>query len=135
MKYLNKKIILIAAIIAMVVIYFVAKQSNNYNTITAIEINITTTDSLQENKTFNFKINRVKKHLKTKITTQKKQEIVTNKISEEKIKEIYALITNNKKILDTVNVPIIVTRNNSSQYFNANNKEQLLLKIQEQTKN
>ena len=91
MKFLNTKIVVIFAVITVGVLFYFTKQ-NKYKNTNNIEINVS---SNQSDTTYKFIVDKPKKVLKTKTFVKGKQEIKSKNISEESIKEIYNLASDN----------------------------------------
>ena len=126
MKFLNTKIVVIFAVITVGVLFYFTKQ-NKYKNTNNIEINVS---SNQSDTTYKFIVDKPKKVLKTKTFVKGKQEIKSKNISEESIKEIYNLASDNTTAKDSLNATIIIKRNASTEYLNISNKEELLKELQ-----
>ena len=110
MKFLNTKIVVIFAVITVGVLFYFTKQ-NKYKNTNNIEINVS---SNQSDTIYKFIVDKPKKVLKTKTFVKGKQEIKSKNISEESIKEIYNLASDNTTAKDSLNATIIIKRNAST---------------------
>ncbi len=127
MKYINKKTLFFVILITIAASYYYFTTDKNSSTIETVEITIVVNDSIKNTSLkYDFFIDNYKSILKTKIIDAKKQQIVKRKLSEEEIKEILKLVKYNSKTKDSINAPIRVTQKMAVEYYNMENKNELL---------